>query len=228
MAQEEAVEKPDNLNRALFTFIKKQKITDSDVREILTGEALKLKEKTNDGQLKVEIDEYIAYAASIKVPGGIPFDIDKVPKDLLKKFRVTEDKFDGITRIRHRRAYDATFEIMIRVRNGKALPYLFTTYSGRNWSFVESVTIMCGELKFDYKVENSDRDITTAGGIGVEENFSQSMDDTLLDVFRKVGDCENDVDVRFRGSEQNSDRKIRKKNLEAIRDAIALLDAAGS
>ncbi len=221
--QEAVEEKPDNLNRAMFTFIKQQKIENYEVREVLISEALKIKEKTAETKLKVEIDDYIKQVSAIKMDEPIPFDINKVPKKVLKKFRVKEDKFDDVTRLTHYWGDDMAFEIRFTLKNGMVLPILHTRYWGNSWAFLDSVTLMCDGQKYEYTVDDGNRDVLDSGQI--KEHYSQMMDEEMLSFFRKISISEEVVDVRYKGSKGYDDRKLSKTIKEILRDAFAVLDA---
>ncbi len=151
---------------------------------------------------------------------------------LLKKFRINEDKLEHVKFYTH-----TTFPVYTNSRN-VLYPYIamgtdsgYTPvirtvfgYTGSNWIFVQKVSVYIANNKVfekDYGFFKWQRENNTNG---LWERLDVKEDD-LNNIYTRIANTKNSVDVRFEGKDYRKDFKIGPNDKQAIKDTIDLYEA---
>jgi hypothetical protein len=221
-AQSDTIAKKDLVNRALLSYIKKQDMLTTEMRDIVISKTEEIKNKTVDKELKVMCDDFIKSALKRKMPLSINVDLNKATKEDLKKFYVETDKFTKNTIIQFKRTSGTRLNLILQISEGKALLALRTYYRGPNWLFINNVDFLINNNKYSYQVNEGDRDVQLGY---ITETYLNFVDEDLLSILNSVANTENDIDVRFDGSKSNFDFILKKKyGIEPLKEILNLLN----
>lgn len=221
-SQSDTIAKRDLVNRALLSYVKKQSILTTEMRDIIISKTEEIKNKTEDKELKKMCDDFIKSALKTKMPLSIEVDLDKASKEDLKKFSIETDKFTKNTMIRYKRTDGIRLNLIIQISEGRALLALRTYYRGVNWLFMNNVDFLINGEKYTYQVNNGEREVE----IGyITETYVNFVDEDLLSILNNIVNTENDIDTRFDGSRSNFDFVLKKKyGIIPLKEILNLLN----
>ena len=211
--------KPDVVNRGVFEYLQKQDISTSELRDLVISEMEKIRDNTSDAALKQSCQDYIESAKKSKVIEAVPVDLQKAPKELLKKFNVSSDKFTDQTFVSHKKNTHERLQLTMRITKNKAMLVLKTYYNGKDWLFIEHVTFLIDGETYNYFLKEPTRDVQMGGVTEIGINF---VNDDIKLMLEKALQSDKPVDVRFDGSKGNLDFVISKGDLQRLNESLEL------
>lgn len=220
-SQEKTISEPDLVNRQMLNFLKIQDVSYSAVKDLLITKIETIKKETKDSLLVVDCDKYITTLNAIKFPEVKKGSLSNVSSESLKNFYVSTDKFNDITIISSKKNKGWNrLSAFIRIY-GKDVYLLVTTkYSGKDWLFIENVTVLVDNEKLFYKVGKADRNVSPSAY--VTEEITMIADDYLYNVLTKISNSVNELDIRFDGSKGEKDFKLTLKEIEDIKRTLTV------
>lgn len=220
-AQEKTIYEPDLVNRQMLNFLKIQDVSYSAVKDLLITKIETIKKETKDSLLVVDCDKYITTLNAIKFPEVKKGSLSNASPETLKNFYVNTDKFNDITIISSKKnKYWNRLSCFIRIFGKDAYLLLSTKYAGSSWIFIENVTILNGNEKLFYTIQNTDRNVSS--NASVTEESTKIVDDNLFDIINKISNSETELDVRFQGSKGDKDFKLTLKEIVEIKKTLDL------
>lgn len=213
--------KPDLVNREMLKFLKTQDASFSPIRDLLVTRTETIKKETKDSLLIVDCNEYLLALNSIKFSDVKKGSLSNASSETIKSFYVSSDKFNDITTISSKKnKYWNRISTFIRIYGKDVYLLLTTKYSGSNWIFMESVTVLVDNEKLFYKTDKSDRNVSNTAS--VTEESTKIVDDNLFNIINKISKSTTELDVRFQGSKGDYDFKLTLKEIEEIRKTLSL------
>ncbi|OYX86817.1 MAG: hypothetical protein B7Y83_00320 [Flavobacteriales bacterium 32-34-25] len=218
-SQNDSINKPDPVNRALLSMIKKQDVFSSEVRDLLVSKVEKIKIETKDTSLSKLCDEYITSIKKIKIPEAVEVDLSKATKEDLKKFEISNDKFNKNSNIFHKGADYVRLTLILQIKDNKALIALRSRYTGKDWIFMNYVKFLVDDNTYDIEVKDPLRNVYTGM---VTETAVKYVDLEMLGIINKIINSNTEVNVRFLGNKGNFDFIMNKRSLTAMKEVLDL------
>jgi hypothetical protein len=147
--------------------------------------------------------------------------LQKLPKEIVKNYRIINDKFEHATNIFSKSSDGAKIKLNIKITDDQCILRLYSFYSASTWLFIDSISFLInGET---YKIESINSANKQIGiGQGIAERTYTIVDNELLRVVGKIIDSKVPVEVRFHGNNEYFDFKLSKKNIAAMKETLAL------
>ena len=219
--QEKKVNEPDLVNRQMLNLIKTQEVSYSAVKDFMIDKLETIKKDTKDSLLIVDCDKHILKLNSIKFPDIKKGSLSNASPETLKNFYVSTDKFNDITILTSKKGKDwYRLSPFIRIFGKDVYLLLTTKYTGKDWLFIENITVLLDNEKLFYKSGKSDRNVSP--NAYVTEQITMIADDNIYDILNKISNSTKEVDVRFDGSQGNKDFKLSLKEIEDIKRVLIL------
>jgi hypothetical protein len=220
-AQEKKANQPDLANREMLKFLKIQDVSFSPIRDLLVTKTQTIKKETKDSLLIVDCDKYILELNAMKFESVKRGSLSNASTETLKKFYVSTDKFNDITILTSKKGkYWYRISPFIRIFGKDVYLLLTTKYTGKDWIFMENVTVLLDNEKYFYTIEKTDRKVSSIAI--VTEVSTKIVDDTLFSIINKISNATNEIDVRFQGSKGDYDFKLSLKEIEEIKKTLLL------
>jgi hypothetical protein len=214
----------DKGSREMFKVYKKFPIESVEIKDMVIKYLDELKLKTKDTELITEIDNYKTKISSIALPEFKKIDFDSIPKDKLKNFRTSYDKFKKSGFISHKKNKDI-FKIYLNINKEASHVRIKSRYFGSNWLFVKKIIFLIDGEKMELEFLNPDTEVLSGSGVNVEEITDQAVlkdSQKLLDAIYK---SKQDIEIRFEGTKGVRDYVIKQKDLTPIRETIDLYNS---
>lgn len=161
---------------------------------------------------------FITFSQVDLLPQGIVVDLEKAPKDLMKKFTIENDKFTDVKTIFHKKNDSNRLRLNIYIKKEEALLFLKTSYIGKDWIFLQSITFLVDNEKIEYPLKDVKRE--TMYGSGISETSGIYVDENLFKALEKISNTNSDVEVRYSGDKNNFDFKINKYMKQMINETL--------
>lgn len=151
--------------------------------------------------------------------------IEKIEKELSKKFKITKDDFAKTKFYEHRSFVSSTrtqFEPYISnpVGTSALLRFRFQ-YFGESWVFFERIHIICSDKDYLFTF-NRHKDVHRNNSSGyVWEVVDVPASEDQMEALRCMSDSSNQVKYRISGSDRAKDFSLAKTNRIAIEETLA-------
>ncbi len=122
-------------------------------------------------------------------------DLSKVPKEVLKNFRISEDKFNSATFI-YNKDTNPRLHLYIGIRYKNPYLRLVCKYDGKNWIFFKNIVFLIDGIRYDYKPLS----IKTEAYLGgVYEKADNLVFESEMELINALTNAKESIDIRFVG-----------------------------
>ena len=214
----------DNYNKVLLKYIMEKPVENVAVKNLLSEKAQDILKTTKDTNVIKMTNNYIKELNQMDFTNSKNVDLNKTSEIYLKNFRVNTDKFSKITYITHKKndSYPR-INIYIAIYDKAAYLRLTTEYYGKDWIFMNKVTLIIDGKTYDFNVKKTKRDVSSSAT--VNETSDQIVTKDLMEIINALNNTNNNVDIRFEGNENVQDYVMNNKYLYTLKETITLFNS---
>lgn len=216
----------ENFYKILLSEYKKMEIKNSAQRDFLMKQIDKdFPNIPNNYKVKGEYEELIRKLKSNQFDDKpVNTSLSSIPIEVIKKFDIEEDKFNKRVILKPKSKSDFT-PYLILFNDSKSITFRFKIeYRGDNWLFMDHAIFLINDspYRIDFK-EKVNRDLSASSFSTIKEISDEIVDDSFLDILKKIVQQDRTVDVKLSGEKYNI-RKINSKDKENISLVINLYE----
>lgn len=216
----------DIVNNEIYTFLRKQNIESYEERNIITQQLDNIIKTSKDSVLVNKCKELNVFLLKKDIATGSKSDFSNIDKDLLKKFKIKEDKFNKKNYYNHKDKSDSRFPLTLNYNSNDSMSLLVfgIKYYDKNWLFANFCTFLIDGNQTDINFKDIKRD-TQSGGYVVESEYFY-VNSKLLKLLEEITKTENEISVRFYGDKGTKDVVLKDFEVNLIKDVLSLYNSS--
>lgn len=147
-------------------------------------------------------------------------DLSKIPKEVLKNFRISEDKFNSATFI-YNKSTNSRLHLYIGIRYKNPYLRFVCKYDGKDWIFFKNIVFLIDGIRYDYKPLKVEREAYLGGLYEKSDNLVFESD---MELINAIASAKESIDIRFVG-DKVYDCTFGIKKVEDIKETLDLYNS---
>lgn len=204
--------------------LKKTTITSEEIRNLMVFMVDKIAKNAPDPLLRKDANDYLEKIKFQKLDVDVKIskdvDLSKVPKEVLKNFRINEDKFNSTTFIYNKNT-NPRLHLYIGIKYKNPYLRLVCKYDGKDWIFFKNIVFLIDGIRYDYKPLKVEREAYLGG---LYEKSDNLVFETDMELINALANAKESIDIRFVG-DKVYDCTFGIKKVENIKETLDLYNS---